>query len=288
MKYKLLLMGTNYAAIDDFFGKMENDFELLTTTPITNDLKTHIRYFQPDAVIYCMHQETRNSISNLVTLKQEVLGNKIPFIIIGNPEECEICSKMAANIVDYSLVKPLTAAVIRSQIMYYLNHIYMERSLETPIRTLEPVSTEPTPVLQEETTPAYTYQPKKQKQIPRGEKLHILVVDDDVRMIKTLKLFLDDSYQVATAVSGAIAMRYLESKPADLILLDYEMPEMNGPEVLEQIRSHPGLADIPVVFLTGTSERQKIAKAISMKPQGYLLKPIERVSLITKLHEILG
>jgi CheY-like chemotaxis protein len=135
---------------------------------------------------------------------------------------------------------------------------------------------------------AYTYHPKKQKDVAEGEKLHVLVVDDDVRMIKTLKLFLEDEYQVATAVNGTIALRYLENKPADLILLDYEMPDLSGPEVLDLIHSHKGLRKIPVVFLTGASERSKIAKALALKPQGYLLKPVERAALMSKLHEILG
>jgi CheY-like chemotaxis protein len=326
MKYKLLLMGTNLAAIDDFFHKMENYFELMTTTLRFNDIKNHVKYYKPDAIIYCMHKENRQSITNIVAIKQQTIGENIPFVIIGDQEECEICSKIAINVVDFAMVKPLTAFVIRDQLLNFLDGVYMiqdnqdavskmvedakaeenakasESAAASSVAPVQAAAQPEAPAAPAPAAPApeeepeeeldenapYTYFPKKQKDVESGEKLHILVVDDDVRMIKTLKLFLEDEYQVATAVNGTIALRYLESKPADLILLDYEMPDLSGPEVLDLIRSHKGLRKIPVVFLTGASERSKIAKALALKPQGYLLKPVERAALMSKLHEILG
>jgi CheY-like chemotaxis protein len=326
MKYKLLLMGTNLAAIDDFFHKMENYFELMTTTLRFNDIKNHVKYYKPDAIVYCMHKENRQSITNIVAIKQQTIGENIPFVIIGDPEECEICSKIAINVVDFTMVKPLTAFVIRDQLLEFLDRVYIKNDSQDNVSKIveaakaeeaakaaeaaqaadgaqaagtAPAGAAETPEAatqadaaeedeEADEGAAYTYHPKKQKDVEAGEKLHVLVVDDDVRMIKTLKLFLEDEYQVATAVNGTIALRYLENKPADLILLDYEMPDLSGPEVLDLIRSHKGLRKIPVVFLTGASERSKIAKALALKPQGYLLKPVERAALMSKLHEILG
>jgi CheY-like chemotaxis protein len=335
MKYKLLLMGTNLAAIDDFFLKMENYFELMTTTLRFNDIKNHVKYYRPDAIVYCMHKENRQSITNIVAIKQQTIGENIPFVIIGDPEECEICSKIAIHVVDFTMVKPLTAFVIRDQLLDFLDRVYIKNdsqdnvskiveaakaeeaakaaeaaqaaggaqtagsvpasgtaqagaAAETPEAVTQADAAAAAEEEEEDEGAPYTYHPKKQKDVAEGEKLHVLVVDDDVRMIKTLKLFLEDEYQVATAVNGTIALRYLENKPADLILLDYEMPDLSGPEVLDLIRSHKGLTKIPVVFLTGASERSKIAKALALKPQGYLLKPVERAALMSKLHEILG
>lgn len=117
---------------------------------------------------------------------------------------------------------------------------------------------------------------------------HILVVDDDPRMLKTIKKHLDEDYDIATAISGKLALKFLESKTTDLVLLDYEMPGEKGPDVLEKIRANPATSHIPVVFLTGITERAKIQKAISMKPRGYLLKPINHDVLMSTLKEILG
>lgn len=107
-------------------------------------------------------------------------------------------------------------------------------------------------------------------------------------MLKLIKEHLHEDYDIATAINGKLALKFLEKKRTDLIFLDYEMPDMNGPQVLEKIRENQELSDIPVVFLTGISEREKIEKVLSMKPQGYVLKPIDREKLITTIKNVLG
>ena len=103
-------------------------------------------------------------------------------------------------------------------------------------------------------------------------------------MLKVIRESLRDKYEVATAISGKIARRYLASKSVDLILLDYEMPEENGSEVLEKLRQHEATKNIPVIFLTGVKEKAKIQKVLQLKPQGYLLKPIEQDKLIEAIN----
>lgn len=120
------------------------------------------------------------------------------------------------------------------------------------------------------------------------ERQHILVVDDDPIMLKMLKEQLHDDYDVATAISGKIAMKFLERKKTDLILLDYEMPEESGPVVMEKIRANDAIKDVPIVFLTGVSEREKITEALALKPQSYLLKPIDREKLMNVINSIIG
>ena len=70
---------------------------------------------------------------------------------------------------------------------------------------------------------------------------------------------------------------------ADLILLDYEMPVTSGPQVLEMLKSEKDTKDIPVMFLTGKSDKGSIVKVLELKPTGYLLKSIKREELIQKL-----
>ena len=107
-------------------------------------------------------------------------------------------------------------------------------------------------------------------------------------MLKTLKEYLHEDYDVATAVSGRVALKFLERKKTDLILLDYEMPEENGPAVLEKLRANEETKDIPVIFLTGVSDRKKIQEALALRPQSYLLKPIEREKLVDAIAKIFG
>ena len=93
---------------------------------------------------------------------------------------------------------------------------------------------------------------------------------------------------MATAISGKLAFTFLEKKHTDLILLDYEMPIINGGEVLKKLRENPATKDIPVVFLTGVSNRSTIQEVLAMKPQGYLLKPIDSEKLFKVIMDVLG
>ena len=81
----------------------------------------------------------------------------------------------------------------------------------------------------------------------------------------------------------------LEKYKVDLILLDYMMPEMDGPEVLKRLRNRSEYDDIPVVFLTGMSDKEAVLKLIvELKPQGYVLKPSKKSELVAKIIEVLG
>ena len=112
---------------------------------------------------------------------------------------------------------------------------------------------------------------------------NILIVDDDVSYMKLIYDWLKDKYRVAMAGSGMQAITYLARNHADLILLDYEMPITSGPQVLEMIRSEAATSDIPVMFLTGKSDRESIMRVLSLKPADYLLKTIDRKGLHEKV-----
>ena len=121
-----------------------------------------------------------------------------------------------------------------------------------------------------------------------NEKFHVLVVDDNAMMLRNIKGILDAKYSVAVAPSGSKAFAAMRKQMPDLILLDYEMPEMNGKEVLEKIQADPALRDIPVVFLTSVDSRVKVINLLSLKPAGYILKPADPELLMNKLAAILG
>ncbi|MBQ3585863.1 MAG: response regulator [Synergistaceae bacterium] len=113
----------------------------------------------------------------------------------------------------------------------------------------------------------------------------ILLVDDDAVMIRTLREGLSTSYKVLPANSGANALKILSRAKPDLILLDYEMPEMNGPQVLEALRANDETAKIPVMFLTAKSDSESIAKIDALKTQGHMMKtsPLREIkSMIQK------
>ena len=128
----------------------------------------------------------------------------------------------------------------------------------------------------------------KKNNVQPKQRKHILAIDDNSLMLKVIKEHLHGKYDVATAISGKVAFKFLERKQTDLILLDYEMPDENGPAILEKLRSNEATKDIPVIFLTAISERDKLQKVLVMKPQGYLLKPIDPDKLLETIAKHIG
>jgi len=116
-------------------------------------------------------------------------------------------------------------------------------------------------------------------------KKKILVVDDSGAMLRTVKEWLQDKYQVILANSGAMAIKCLAVNRPDLILLDYEMPICDGSQVLEMIRAESDFSDIPVIFLTGKNDRESVMKVTALKPEGYLLKSMDSESIIKAIDD---
>ena len=65
------------------------------------------------------------------------------------------------------------------------------------------------------------------------------------------------------------------------------MPGENGPDVFKRLRAMPNVQDTPIVFLTGVSDRKKIQEVLSLKPQGYVLKPINMDKLFSTIYGLL-
>ena len=113
----------------------------------------------------------------------------------------------------------------------------------------------------------------------------ILIVDDDVSYMSMLMDWLKDKYRVATVNSGMQAIKWLAKNHADLVLLDYEMPVTSGPQVLEMIRSDDTVADLPVMFLTGKSDKESIMNVLALKPAGYQLKSNSKEQLLLNIEQ---
>ena len=107
-------------------------------------------------------------------------------------------------------------------------------------------------------------------------KKELLIVDDDESYLKLIKKWMSESHKATAVKSGLQALKYLEGHRPDLVLLDYEMPELTGGDVLTKMREKPETADIPVFFLTGNADADFIAKVVELNPDGYLLKTMRR------------
>lgn len=111
----------------------------------------------------------------------------------------------------------------------------------------------------------------------------ILIVDDNVTNLTAAKSTLIDMYKVIPVTSGAQALKFLEKNTADLILLDIDMPEMNGFELMEILKKSDTLKEIPVMFLTADSDANTEAKCLEMGAHDYISKPFVPIVMCTRI-----
>lgn len=103
----------------------------------------------------------------------------------------------------------------------------------------------------------------------------ILVVDDNTVNLATIQKGLGGRYEIVPMISGKRAIRYLYTNRVDLILLDVEMPEMNGVETLEEIRKLESAANVPVIFLTAKKDKATVVEGFRLGIMDYITKPFE-------------
>lgn len=111
----------------------------------------------------------------------------------------------------------------------------------------------------------------------------ILVVDDDKTNLMLAQNILLHKYRIAASNSGKAALKYLESHHPDLILLDINMPEMDGFEVMEQIRQMEETKGIPVIFLTADNLAETEIKCFQMGAMDFVVKPFVPDILLSRV-----
>jgi CheY-like chemotaxis protein len=127
------------------------------------------------------------------------------------------------------------------------------------------------------------FKPKK-----KTDQARILVVDDEPDLISTIKCRLEwAKCHVITAANGKEGLQAAADEKPDLILLDNNMPEMTGPQMLERLKNDPDLKNIPVIMVTALCEPKDIAAVSSHGIAGYITKPFDFADLMNKITSIL-
>lgn len=113
---------------------------------------------------------------------------------------------------------------------------------------------------------------EKRRVIVDENKKSILVVDDDPTFLHATQKWFSEAFNVFIVNSGYNALSFLSNHKIDLILLDYEMPDMSGLETFNMIKEDAATEMIPVIFLTAKRDKETVTQVIAAKPAGYLIK----------------
>lgn len=118
-------------------------------------------------------------------------------------------------------------------------------------------------------------------------KKSIVAVDDSVIVLKMLNKVLGEKYDMHAFSGGKRALQFLKDRTPNLIILDIDMPEINGYEMLKMIKEKEHLRDVPVIFLTSNNDKNHVVKAVAGGAKDYVVKPIDEEILTEKVQAAL-
>ena len=262
MKDKILIIGENYSDIEELYTQFGRVYEVMISSPIVADICTHVHYFRPDMILLALEGAHDYVVDEYKAAREAFENVKgTPFAVAGTTDDLMWFHQNWANLADITIDLSKSMVDIQLQIEVEVDKFYKKNGRPRSAGDSEATVT-------------------------KGKT--ILVIDDSPIMLKIIREQLRESYNVVIVSSGKLALDYLADKMVDMILLDYDMPEMSGVDVMKRLKANAKTKSIPVVFLTGVSEKAKIAQALMLGPQGYLLKPIDRDKLFAMIHKCIG
>lgn len=128
---------------------------------------------------------------------------------------------------------------------------------------------------------------KKAVETKKAKKL-VVAVDDSGLILKMIGKVLGERYEFHAFSSGKRALLFLQDRTPAVIILDIDMPEMNGYEILERIRKKEYLGNVPVIFLTSNADKEHVVKAIEGGANDYVIKPIDEDILLDKVRALIA
>lgn len=285
----ILFIGKNTALMENFMNQIVQSYSMATCLAMDLEIERALNNFKPNAVVVFLTDESSIAMNAYATLSSKPEYINIPVLVIGKQAECDIFKNAVfSNHIEY-FKRPIDSEFFIGRLDECVNDFmtYTKDKLEE----VEPSTDRSIGIGDDGDIDKLLSVDKslmnRIKHLTFGmDRKTILVVDDDVRMLNIIKLYLQEIYDVVVVPSGKLAIKYLAKKTADLVLLDYMMPEMDGPSVLKVIRDESPCPSVPVIFLTGVSDKDMVMRGIELKPRGYMLKPVSREDLLEKVTEV--
>lgn len=269
MRLKVLVTGKNRRIAKDVCEHLETDKGYVTVKcpPKKTALFDTVISEMPNIFIMCLGDETVETVNSYNVLKEAVRQRKVPVIVITNDEDREMFMEHSELSKVFFLSRPLSIYALYEKLSV------IEKQIDLDMEKNEWEYSE-------------YINPNADRDFVRKR---ILVVDDDTEQLINIKELLKEFYDVTVVKSGKAAFKFLEKQMPDIILLDFVMPEMDGPAVLNKLKTDSRYSRLPVIFLTGMTERDTVIRTLTeLKPQGYIVKPARKSDLVAKIIDVIG
>ena len=316
MKFRILLNSKHNSVISDFFKQTSQVFDCLSTSDCLDDIANHFKLFKPEAYVYFNEgAQCGPLVTQMRALKSSHDFGNVPIVAVADENVCKMLERLpqkpdlilpqstASDVMIAEIVKTVKAKQAAAPVQ--ARQASTASSGPRPISVIStPKAVQPAPAPKPEPAPEPVKDaappPAPKKNVPeippdkiidepnvKNSKANILVIDDDKNILRLIKSACSEFFNITTMLNADLIDKYFETKTVDLILLDYEMPGENGPQVFQRLRKIPNAASTPIVFLTGVSDRKKIQEVMSLKPQGYVLKPINMEKLFSSIYSLI-
>ncbi|MBR1743666.1 MAG: response regulator [Lachnospiraceae bacterium] len=249
----VIIIGKMNKLMKDLNDYLKIYFQVQICADDINNAEGMLKVVEPDLIMINLMGYTAGERDLFKTI--QINFPTFPVITIGTEAEQKIFADFYSGVQFENLVRPLENTVILSAICKRLG------------------------ISEQEV--------KENANLPKDNRPKILAVDDNMSILRNIKSILEEKYNVSLANSGMKAMNMIGKSRPDLILLDYEMPVVDGKQTLEMIRADEDIKDIPVIFLTGVNDENHIRAVLALKPARYLLKPVIPEKVIDAIETVL-
>ena len=265
---KILLIGELGEIIRSINECLVNDFQVQLCSEQMDMVKGMAKIVKPDMMIVCQIGIDELDHAIFTWAKEEM--PKTPVLVISTQDSWGQISRHCVRGQFDKLFRPVTGQVIVETC-----HKMIERGVHAVDEEEE----------NEKKQDKY-YNPAIIDPVNRIRE-KIMIVDDSPLVLRNMKTMLEDRYDVFLAPSGEKALELIPRKRPDLLLLDYEMPGMDGKDVFEAMLEDDYMKTIPVIFLTSIAHKEQVYGVLKSVPAGYILKPADRDRLMDEIKRVL-
>jgi DNA-binding NtrC family response regulator len=252
---KILLIGKMNEITQDIYAYLSRTYSVQLCVDNGESVRGMLRINHPDLIMISLVGFDDGHIKIFNEIQHQC--STVPLIVIGTINE----------------YKAFSGAVNPETVHYLERPVDMDKILQECQRCLQE-------------RPETNYF-NVQKEVEERKPV-FMMVDDSALSLRSMKRILEPKYKTILVTNGAQAITMIDKHSPDLIILDYEMPVCNGERIFKLLKANDATKNIPVIFLTGVSDKDNILAVLKLNPAGYFLKPPAADKLLSKIEEILG
>lgn len=246
---KILIIGEFNDSTSDMNSFIEDHFDTQLCTDNSKIVKSMLKMYSPELIL--MNIDKFDELHETIFLAIQSYNSQIPVITVGNALQRQKFISYYYSGQCKNIEEPTRENIIRA--------LCKELNMDIDV------------ILREAS---------------ENEKKHIIVVDDNPVLLRNVRNMLQEQYRISLATSAAQCMKIMGQDKPDLIILDYEMPVVDGRQTLEMIRAEQEYKDVPVIFLTGIADKEHVDAVLGLKPAGYFVKPPMQTKILTAIEKI--